>query len=110
MIRSAGDGLKGRFGRVAYVWTGSQSLRMPFRAQIKVNGVDWYKEGQLHPPRQRRRPVRRVEVFEDARPDDGMLELGVVSADGLVQWARTLTQTALGKATKSPFDTTKGNR
>jgi diacylglycerol kinase family enzyme len=110
MIRSAGDGLKDRFGRVAYVWTGSQSLRMkPFRAEIKVDGVGWYKGkascillgnvGDL---------FGGVEVFEDARPDDGMLELGVVSAEGPVQWVRTLTQTALGKATKSPFvQTTK---
>ena len=110
MIRSAGDGLKDRIGRAAYVWTGSQSLRMkPFRAEIKVDGVGWYKGkascillgnvGDL---------FGGVEVFEDARPDDGMLELGVVSAEGLVQWARTMTQTALGKATKSPFvQTTK---
>ena len=112
MIRSAGDGLKDRIGRAAYVWTGSQSLRMkPFRAEIKVDGVGWYKGkascillgnvGDL---------FGGVEVFEDARPDDGMLELGVVSAEGLVQWARTLTQTALGKAAESPFvQTTKAH-
>jgi YegS/Rv2252/BmrU family lipid kinase len=110
MIRSAGDGLKDRFGRAAYVWTGSQSLRMkPFRAEIRVDGVDWYRGkatcilfgnvGDL---------FGGVEVFDDARPDDGMLEVGVVSAEGLVQWARTMTRTALGSATKSPFvQTTK---
>jgi YegS/Rv2252/BmrU family lipid kinase len=105
MIRSAGHGLKDRIGRAAYVWTGSQWLRMkPFRADIKVNGVGWYKGkatcillgnvGGL---------FGGVEVFDDARPDDGMLEVGVASAEGIVQWARTMTRTAVGDVAKSPF-------
>jgi diacylglycerol kinase family enzyme len=31
------------------------------------------------------------------------LELGVVTADGMLQWARALGRTALGHAEKSPF-------
>jgi diacylglycerol kinase (ATP) len=111
MIRDAGNGgLKDRFGRVAYVWTGSENLRSkPFRAAIKVDGVGWYKGkascillgnvGEL---------FGRVEAFEDARPDDGKLELGVVTADGLLEWGRMLARTAVGSASKSPFaQTTK---
>jgi diacylglycerol kinase family enzyme len=49
-----------------------------------------------------------VEAFEDARPDDGKLELGVVTADGLVEWGRMIARTAIGTAAKSPFaQTTK---
>ena len=44
-----------------------------------------------------------VEVFPDARPDDGMLELGVVTAQGLLEWTRTLTRTAVGDPDRSPF-------
>jgi len=44
-----------------------------------------------------------VEVFPDAAPDDGRLELGVCTADGLVQWARTLVRTARGDPSRSPF-------
>ena len=111
MIRDAGeDGLKERVGRVAYVWTGSQNLRSkPFRAEIEVDGVGWYKGkascillgnvGEL---------FGGVEAFEDARPDDGKLELGVVTAEGLLQWGRMLARTAVGTASKSPFaQTTK---
>ena len=111
MIRDAGDGgLKDRFGRVAYVWTGSKNLRSkPFRAEIKVDGVGWYKGkascillgnvGEL---------FGGVEAFEDARPDDGMLELGVVTAEGLLEWGRMIARTAVGTASKSPFvQTTK---
>jgi diacylglycerol kinase (ATP) len=111
MIRDAGDGgLKDRLGRVAYVWTGSKNLRAkPFRAKIEVDGAAWYKGkascillgnvGKL---------FGGVEAFEDARPDDGKLELGVVTAEGLLEWSRMLARTAAGTASKSPFaQTTK---
>jgi len=44
-----------------------------------------------------------VEVFPDATPDDGRLEVGVVTAKGLTQWVRALARTATGKADQSPF-------
>ena len=40
-------------------------------------------------------------MFEDARPDDGRLEIGVVNADGVVDWIRTLARTAVGHAERS---------
>lgn len=106
MIRGAdANGLKDRVGRAAYVWSGSQNLRAkPFRAEIAVDGVGWYKGkascillgnvGEL---------FGGVEAFEDARPDDGKLELGVVTAEGPLQWGRMLARTAVGTASKSPF-------
>jgi YegS/Rv2252/BmrU family lipid kinase len=110
MIRDADGGLKDRLGRVAYVWTGSKRLRSkPFRARIKVDGVAWYKGkascillgnvGKL---------FGGVEAFEDAHPDDGQLELGVITADGVLEWGRMLARTAVGTPSKSPFaQTTK---
>ena len=44
-----------------------------------------------------------IEVFEDARPDDGRLEVGVVNADGITDWVRTLARTAVGHAERSPL-------
>jgi len=41
--------------------------------------------------------------FDDAAPDDGLLDLGVVTADGRLQMARTVLRTALGGVEKSPF-------
>ena len=35
-----------------------------------------------------------VKAFDDAQPDDGLLEIGVGSADGIVQWGRTLARSA----------------
>jgi len=106
MIRDAGTGgLKERLGRAAYVWTGSKNLRSkPFRAKIEVDGARWYKgkascilvgnTGEL---------FGGVSAFEDARPDDGKLALGVVTAEGLVEWSRIIARAAVGTASKSPF-------
>ena len=105
MIQQADGTLKDRLGRVAYVWTGSQNLRAkPFKAKIEVDGAPWYagaascilvgNVGRL---------FGGIEVFEDARPDDGRLELGVVNADGVADWVRTLARTAVGHAERSPL-------
>ena len=43
MIGDADGGLKDRFGRIAYLWTGAKNLReKPFRAKIVVDGARWY--------------------------------------------------------------------
>lgn len=105
MIQAADGGLKDRFGRAAYVWTAAKELRSePFKARIEVNGDLWYdgnascillgNVGSL---------FAGVDVFENAHPDDGLLELGVSNADGLGDWARTMAQAVVGTVTKSPF-------
>src|SRR5207248_3034884 len=44
MIRDADGGLKARLGRIAYVWSGLKTLRSePFGAEIKVDGIRWFK-------------------------------------------------------------------
>jgi YegS/Rv2252/BmrU family lipid kinase len=105
MIRAADAGLKDRIGRVAYVWTGVQELgRKPFEATIKVDGSTWFdgkassvllgNVGKI---------FGGIEAFEDSRPDDGLLELGVVTADGAGDWARAIARTAVGASSTSPF-------
>ena len=76
----------------------------PFKAKIKVDGVPWYvgdascilvgNVGRL---------FGGIEVFEDARPDDGQLDVGVVNAEGVVDWIRTLARTAAGHPERSPL-------
>ena len=105
MIGDADGALKDRFGRLAYIWTASKNLRTePFNATIKINGELWYDDtatcvllgnvGSL---------FGGIEAFDNARPDDGVLEVGVTNAEGLGQWARTVARTALGTTSKSPF-------
>jgi diacylglycerol kinase (ATP) len=110
MLGDADGALKDRFGRLAYIWTGAKHLRdKPFKAKISVDGARWYdgeascilfgNVGKL---------FGGVEAFEDARPDDGVLELGVVSADGTRQWVQTIARAVVGNASKaSQAHTTK---
>ena len=105
MIHDADGTLKDRLGRVAYVWAGLKNLRSePFGAEVKVDGVTWFKGdvtcvlvGNLGGL------FGGIEVFGDARPDDGKLEVGVVTADGFAQWARTAARTVVAAADASPF-------
>lgn len=105
MIRDADRGLKDRLGRVAYVWAGLKNLRSdPFAAKVKVDGVSWFDGdatcvliGNLGGL------FEGIEVFGDARPDDGRLEVGVVTAEGFAQWARTAARTVVAAADTSPF-------
>jgi diacylglycerol kinase family enzyme len=50
-------------------------------------------------------------TFPDARPDDGRLELGIVTASGIWQWTRALGRTVTRKPERSPFvELTSGRR
>jgi diacylglycerol kinase (ATP) len=105
MIGDADGGLKDTLGRLAYVWTGAKNLRArPVAARIEVDGSTWYKGdvscillgnvGKL---------FGGIEAFGVADPDDGWLELGIVTADGVVDWTRTIVRTGAGAPEKSPF-------
>lgn len=105
MMRDADAGLKDKVGRLAYVVTGAKNLRMPrAKVRIRVDGDDWFEGrascvlfgnvGKL---------FGGLTAFGDARPDDGRLELGVVTADGPAQWARALARTATKQPQKSKF-------
>jgi len=104
MIKGADD-LKDRLGRGAYVLGGAAKLNTAsFEAKVKVDGTRWYKGpascillgnlGSL---------FGGIEVFADAKPDDGLLDIGVLISDGPVQLLRAATRTAIGSAEKSPF-------
>ncbi len=73
MIRDADGTLKDRLGRLAYVWTGLKGARSStFGAKIEVDGVPWYEgEASLVLAGNLGKLFAGVEVFEDARPDDG---------------------------------------
>ncbi len=47
-----------------------------------------------------------IEVFDGARPDDGRLDIGVITAKGPLQWTRAMARIGFGKASGSPFVST----
>ena len=83
MIKGS-DELKDRLGRGAYVLGGATQLNAAgFEAKIKIDGTRWYKGpascvlvgnvGAL---------FGGIEVFADAKPDDGLLDVGVLTSEG----------------------------
>jgi diacylglycerol kinase (ATP) len=113
MIADADRGMKDSLGRAAYLYTGARNLRARrVKATVKVDGQRFFtgriscvlvgNVGKI---------LGGISAFSGARPDDGLLELGVVTARNPVEWARTLGRVALGKAENSPFvEVTRGRR
>jgi YegS/Rv2252/BmrU family lipid kinase len=105
MIRDASAGLKDRFGRLAYVVAGAKHLRAkPMRVRVRADDAGWFKGkascilvGNVG------KVLGGITVFQDARPDDGVLEAGVLTARGFAQWARVAGRTATGRPETSPF-------
>ena len=88
MIAEADKGMKDRVGRVAYAWTGLRATRAGRqRMTVRVDGERWFAGkascvlvGNLGTI------TGGISAFDDARPDDGRLEVGVVTAAGPWQW------------------------
>ena len=105
MIRDAGKGLKDKVGEIAYVWTGAKHLReTPMVAKIRVDGAKWFKGkascvlvGNVG------RVIGDMPVFPGATPDDGRLDVGLVTAKGVVEWARTAARVMTSSPEASPF-------
>jgi diacylglycerol kinase (ATP) len=105
LIGQADGALKDRVGRLAYVWTGARNIGgRRARTTIRVDGKAWFRGtsscvliGNVN------RIAGGIEVFKGSRPDDGVLELGVVTARGATQWARVLARMVSGRAEKSRF-------
>jgi diacylglycerol kinase (ATP) len=113
MIADADRGMKDSLGRAAYLYTGARNLRARrVKATVKVDGQRFFtgrvscvligNVGKI---------LGGISAFSGARPDDGLLELGVVTAGSPVEWARTLGRVALGRTENSPFvEVTRGRR
>jgi diacylglycerol kinase family enzyme len=104
MMREVDSSAKSRWGRVAYVWSGARQLRRDAtRAKVKVDGRAVYEGpvscvlvgnvGSL---------FGGVTVFPDAEPDDGRLDIAVVSAGSMREWMGVLWRTARGRPDSSP--------
>ena len=89
MIRDANDTLKSRIGTAAYVLSGMKNLRADLvHTKVTVDGDDWFEGrtamvlvgnfGEVS---------GGIQVFPDAAADDGKLDIAVMSASTLRDWA-----------------------
>jgi YegS/Rv2252/BmrU family lipid kinase len=105
MLDAADRSAKKRFGRAAYVWTGMQAARSdPIQLQVDVDGREWFAGDATclligNVPN----VIGGLTVFPSASPVSGTLEVGVVTADGLVDWGRVLTSVVRKHPDASPF-------
>jgi diacylglycerol kinase (ATP) len=112
MIEDADRDSKTHLGSLAYVRSGTAAMRAaPDSVHVLVDGVTFF-EGPAtcvlvgNVPR----ATGGLLVFNDARPDDGILDIGVVTAVGSVQWLRVLSRVALHRGEGSPFVSTVQGR
>jgi diacylglycerol kinase (ATP) len=113
MIEEADGAAKDRFGRVAYAWTALRTIRdLPStRTRVKVDGEPWFDGdatcvlvGNVGTA------TGGLTLFPAAEPDDGRLEIGVVTARSPLEWARTMARAATGTVLASPFVRTSRGR
>ena len=113
MIKDADGPIKDRLGRLAYVVTGVRAAgHEALKVKVDVDGTRWFSGragcilfgsmGTL---------TGGLVAFPDADPTDGRLEVGVVTADTRMEWARVLARVATRSAEKSPLTrTTRGRK
>jgi diacylglycerol kinase (ATP) len=111
MIADADRGMKDRLGRAAYLYTGARNLgARRVEARVEADGEPFFAgrvscvlAGNVG------RILGGIEAFAGAKPDDGYLELGVITAQNAFEWLRTFGQVALGRAEQSRFvEVTRG--
>jgi diacylglycerol kinase family enzyme len=105
MIAGADRTMKDRLGRAAYLYTGARSLfAHRVMASVEADGRPFF-EGRVSLVLAANvgTILGGVEAFTAAEPDDGLLELAVVTARNPIDWARTFGRVALRRAERSPF-------
>ncbi|MEV4508471.1 diacylglycerol kinase family protein [Dactylosporangium sp. NPDC049525] len=105
MIDDADRGMKSRAGKLAYFGTAVRHVGDdPVEATVTLDGKEWFSGpatcvllGNIGTI------AGGIEAFDDASAFDGRLEVGVSTAQGALQWARTLGRMAFGRTDDSPF-------
>jgi diacylglycerol kinase (ATP) len=105
MIAGADRAVKDRLGRAAYLFAAVRSLfarRMV--ATVDVDGQRFF-EGRVSLVLAANvgTILGGIEAFPAAEPDDGLLEIGVVTARNPVDWTRMFGRVALRSTERSPF-------
>jgi diacylglycerol kinase (ATP) len=105
MIRDVHGAEKTRIGRLAYLRSGVEAMQeKSVRMIVRVDGAVWFKGSASAVLTGNIGTVTGgLEVFPEASPSDGMLEVRVVTASSTWQWLRVLARVARGHLERSPF-------
>lgn len=105
IMENADGTAKEHFGRLAYIWSGLGAIRKKSKdVKVQIDGKPWFKGkasciliGQMNSI------GAGLTVFPDASPDDGLLEVGVITAKSFRDWSRLAIRLAVGQPEKSPL-------
>lgn len=105
MVDTAEGALKERLGSLAYIAAGVGGVtRDPVQTRVEVDGRLWYEGpttcvlvGNMG------RVLGGLSVFPEASPTDGRLDVGVLTAESVIDWARIAGSTLTSGASSSPF-------
>ena len=113
MIRDAEDEMKHRLGRLSYLRTGARNLDIAgAEVKIDVDGEPWFQgRAACVLVGNTGRILGGVQAFPDARCDDGLLDVGVLTAESRADWLRVGVRAVTGRIESSPMvDITQGRR
>ena len=113
MMRDAATGVKDRIGPAAYLLSGAGNIGAPrVMASIVADGRTFFRgEISMVLVGNVGKTAGGILIFKDAEPDDGILELAVVTANNALDWARTMGRVAMGSPEESSFvEVTRGRR
>jgi diacylglycerol kinase (ATP) len=96
MIADTSRRAKQELGRLAYVRNSVKAMQAKsVEMSIRLDGSMWFKgEASCVLIGNIGKATGGVQVFEDASPDDGVLNVGVVTSKNLWQWAQVLLRVA----------------
>jgi YegS/Rv2252/BmrU family lipid kinase len=113
MIRNANAAGKKHLGRVAYLRGGLKAMKArAVRMTVRVDGARWFHgEASSVLIGNVGTVTGGFAVFPQASTDDGVLEVGIVTARSAWQWLRVLSRVARGRVDRSPFvELTRGKK
>ena len=105
LVRDADRDLKDKVGRLAYLYTGVRNLDVQaVPVEVEVDGERVFKGSSTAVVvGNTRKAVGGIDVFDGSEPDDGVMEVGVVTAEGPWEWIRAAARAVLGDAEDSRF-------
>jgi len=103
MVSDTDSAEKEKLGRVAYLRSSLKAMRArSVHVRIRLDGEVWFSGkascvliGNIGTV------TGGLEVFAEASPSDGRLDLGVVTAKNAWQWVRVFSEMAVGRSDKS---------
>ena len=99
MIRDADSSVKSKLGSVAYMISGAKNLpAQVVGASVSVDGDDvWSGRTGMVLVGNCGEVTGGLEVFPDASPTDGVLDIAVLTAENVVDWAKLLNRLVRGE-------------